>query len=310
MSSTARPRFLWKATSLTPRALAVVRLSRLAYPPSAATCRGGTPQRVIWRSSMGRKRSASAGLPASTTTSRIKPLLPVTRLSLCPYCTSRTPLTMMSACGSNRLTSFSPAGTGCPRRTRRSLTRWGRASRGREWALPIPLWNGEAPLGRRCSDPGQADGWLSLHCGGSVRRTRFEHYRDPGRPRSFHRLARCATGRLKSRERLAHDPGAALGQGDQILTQPVDVLLDREATNLASFLAVTVPELGDRAVAPKELSLDHQRRIARPAGDPNEILVSGDGAVDQHHRRGRVTVLLDEPPSQIQQNDREVLIND
>src|ERR1700694_5887070 len=114
MSSTARPRFLWKATSLTPWALAVVRLSRLAYPPSAATCRGGTPQRVIWRSSMGRKRSASAGLPASTTTSRIKPLLPVTRLSLCPYCTSRTPLTMMSACGSNRLTSFSPGRHGRP----------------------------------------------------------------------------------------------------------------------------------------------------------------------------------------------------
>src|SRR5438132_6216467 len=74
MSSTARPRFLWKATSVTPRALAAVRLSWLAYPPSAATCRGGTPQRAIWRSSIGRKRSASAGLPVSTTTSRIKPL--------------------------------------------------------------------------------------------------------------------------------------------------------------------------------------------------------------------------------------------
>ena len=48
------------------------------------------------------------------TRSRIKPLLPVTRLSLWPYCTSRLPLTMMSACGSNRLTSFSPAGTAWP----------------------------------------------------------------------------------------------------------------------------------------------------------------------------------------------------
>jgi hypothetical protein len=53
------------------------------------------PQRVIWRSSIGRKRSASAGLPASTTTSRIKPLWPVTKLSLCPYCASRAPLTMI-----------------------------------------------------------------------------------------------------------------------------------------------------------------------------------------------------------------------
>jgi len=32
---------------------------------------------------------ASAGLPASTTTSRIKPLWPATKLSLCPYCASR-----------------------------------------------------------------------------------------------------------------------------------------------------------------------------------------------------------------------------
>src|ERR1700738_1741853 len=63
---------------------------------------------------MGRKRSASAGLPASTTTSRIKPLLPVARLSLCPYCTARPPLTMMSACGSNRLTRFSPPGPASP----------------------------------------------------------------------------------------------------------------------------------------------------------------------------------------------------
>ena len=40
--------------------------------------------------------------------------LPVARLSLCPYCTSRPPLTMMSACGSAKLTSFSPAGTASP----------------------------------------------------------------------------------------------------------------------------------------------------------------------------------------------------
>ena len=109
-----------------------------------------------------------------------------------------------------------------------------------------------------------------------------------------------------SRERLAHDPGAALGQGDQILTQPLDVLLYREAMNFA----VTIPEPGARPIAPKELGLDHQRRVAGPLADPNEILVRGDGAVDQHHRRGRVTVLLRELPSQIQQNDREVLIND
>jgi hypothetical protein len=46
------------------------------------------------------------------------------QVELCPYCTSRAPLRMMSACGSNRLTSFSPAGTAWPSRTRRWL--WAR----------------------------------------------------------------------------------------------------------------------------------------------------------------------------------------
>src|SRR5713226_1237697 len=140
----------------------------------------------------------------------------------------------------------------------------------------------------------------------SVRWTRFEHHRDPGRPRSFDRLARCAAGCFKSRERLAHDPGAALGQGDQILTQPLDVLLYREAMNFA----VTIPEPGARPVAPKELRLDHQRRVARPAGDPNEVLVSGDGAVDQHHRRRTSAIFVDEPTAEIEQHDSEIPIND
>ncbi len=34
----------------------------------------------------------------------------------------------------------------------------GTCSRGREWALPIPPWNGELRLRRRCGDPGQAGG--------------------------------------------------------------------------------------------------------------------------------------------------------
>src|SRR5713101_4471495 len=85
----------------------------------------------------------------------------------------------------------------------------------------------------------------------SVRWTRFEHYRDPGRPRSFDHLARCAAGRFQSREGLAHHTGAAFGEWDQVLTQPVDVLLHRQATNFA----VTIPEPDTRPVAPKELSL-------------------------------------------------------
>src|SRR5215467_6221961 len=50
-----------------------------------ATIGGGAPVRAIWRSSIETKRSASAGLPVSMTISRISPLLPVARLSLCPY---------------------------------------------------------------------------------------------------------------------------------------------------------------------------------------------------------------------------------
>jgi hypothetical protein len=97
-------------------------LGCLALSSSAATATVKKPKNAIARSHIlpiaASKRCphprqtllASAGLPASTTTSRIKPLWPVTKLSLCPYCASRAPLTMMSACGSNRLNSFSPAG--------------------------------------------------------------------------------------------------------------------------------------------------------------------------------------------------------
>jgi hypothetical protein len=46
--------------------------------------------------------------------------LPVVGLSLWPYSVSQPPLTVMSACGSNRLTNFSPAGTGLPTNSRRS----------------------------------------------------------------------------------------------------------------------------------------------------------------------------------------------
>lgn len=73
------------------------------------------------RSSIGKNRSLSAGLPASIARSRIMPLLPLVRLSLWPYSVSRLPLMMISACGSNRLTNFSLAGTGSPAITRRWL---------------------------------------------------------------------------------------------------------------------------------------------------------------------------------------------
>src|SRR3984893_17810220 len=82
-------------------------LGCLALSSSAATATVTKPKNAIARSHIlpiaASKRCphprqtllASAGLPASTTTSRIKPLWPVTKLSLCPYCASRAPLTMI-----------------------------------------------------------------------------------------------------------------------------------------------------------------------------------------------------------------------
>src|SRR5713226_1083786 len=108
--------------------------------------------------------------------------------------------------------------------------------------------------------------------------TRFEHHRDPGRPGSLNRVARGGMQRVQARERLAHDPGGALSKRDQILTQPPDVLLYSQATDLSPSSAVTILELGARLLAPKEFGLDHQRGIAGPAADPNEIPVGRNGA--------------------------------
>ena len=52
------------------------------------------------------------------------------KFTLCPYCVPRPPLTTMSVCGSNRLVTFSVAGTVSPCSTRRrdwSATRHSRS---------------------------------------------------------------------------------------------------------------------------------------------------------------------------------------
>jgi hypothetical protein len=85
------------------------------------------------------------------------------------------------------------------------------------------------------------------------------------------------------------------------------MLLDREAVDFGPFSATTIPELEARSVVPEKLVLDHQRSIAGPTADPNEILICGNRAVDQHHRTRRVAVLIDESPSEVEQHDDEVL---
>ena len=65
MASIVRARFLWKATSSTPRAFACFRLSRLAYPPSLTVCRGAVPWRAMWRSPPQLEKSRCADVPSS-----------------------------------------------------------------------------------------------------------------------------------------------------------------------------------------------------------------------------------------------------
>src|SRR5580704_3159160 len=89
-----------------------------------------------------------------------------------------------------------------------------------------------------------------------------------------------------------------------------EVLLDYEATNSGSLSAVAIPKLGARSVAAEELVLDGDREIADPAGDPHEVLVGGDGPIDQHDHRRCVAVLIPEASPQIEQDHSEILIGD
>jgi hypothetical protein len=60
------------------------------------------------------------------------------------------------------------------------------------------------------------------------------------------------------------------------------VLLDREATDFACLPSVTIEDVGAGPTDPEELMLDHQRGIAGPAGDPDEILVGRHGIPHYH----------------------------
>ena len=102
---------------------------------------------------------------------------------------------------------------------------------------------------------------------------------------------------------------ATLGQRDQVLAQAIDVLLDREATDFACLPAVPIEDVGAGPIDPEELMLDHQRRIAGPAGNPDEILVGGHGTINQHHRRRRAAILGDQLAPQIEQHDDEILVD-
>ena len=81
-----------------------------------------------------------------------------------------------------------------------------------------------------------------------------------------------------------------------------EVLLDREAADRGPLSAIAIPKLRTWSIAAEEFVLDADREIAHPAGDPREVLVGGDGSIDQHHHRGRVAVFIPEAPTQIEQD--------
>jgi hypothetical protein len=60
----------------------------------------------------------------------------------------------------------------------------------------------------------------------------------------------------------------------------------------------------------KELVFYQKCRIPDPAFDPNEILVGGDGTVDQHHRGRSAAVVVDEALPEMKQHDGEILVED
>src|SRR5438128_11353310 len=88
-----------------------------------------------------------------------------------------------------------------------------------------------------------------------------------------------------------------------------EVLLHCKPTDSATLPTVAISELCFGPVASKELVLDMDGEIPHPTSDPEEVPIGDYGAVDQHHRRRRVAVFILEPPSQIEQDDGEILID-
>src|ERR1700676_3804181 len=88
-----------------------------------------------------------------------------------------------------------------------------------------------------------------------------------------------------------------------------EMLFDLGAANGASLSPVTITEVRARPVATEELVLNVDREIACPPLSSNEVLIGGYRTVDQHLRRRRVAVLIDQPPPKIEQHDRKVLVD-
>src|SRR5438477_41329 len=113
----------------------------------------------------------------------------------------------------------------------------------------------------------------------ALTRSKFQH--DPERPRPLDSSARARAQRIESGQSLPHDPPAALGDGEQALSEVLEMLLDREAANRATL------EIGSGRVGAKQLALDVDGEIANPAGHSDEVLMMAVGPVPYSSRSRR-----------------------
>jgi hypothetical protein len=89
-----------------------------------------------------------------------------------------------------------------------------------------------------------------------------------------------------------------------------EVLFHCESTDRATLPTVPISKLCAGPIASEELVLDMDGKIPHPPGDPEEVPIGNYGPVDLHHDRWRVAVFIFEPPSEIEQDDGEILIDD
>ncbi len=88
------------------------------------------------------------------------------------------------------------------------------------------------------------------------------------------------------------------------------MLLDCEPADRSPFPTLAILKVGARTPAAEELVFDQEGEIAGPSCDPEKVPVGHHGAVDQHHHRRAVAIILNQPASQIEQHDGEILVDD
>jgi hypothetical protein len=83
-----------------------------------------------------------------------------------------------------------------------------------------------------------------------------EPYQHLNRLRSLNGPARRNSQSLEARQSFAHNSAATLGEWQQALPQPDQVLLDGKPSDISPLSAIAVLEAGARPAHPKELRFD------------------------------------------------------